>query len=156
MSGRLATAVATTAGAGYFPIAPGTVGAAAGVGVWWAARALGAGVAAETVLSAAVLVVGAWAAGVTERQTGITDPGIVVIDEVLGQLVALLAAPWTWQAALAGFLLFRFFDIAKPPPARQLERAHGGWGVMLDDLAAGVYAAVVLQAALVWMPGWFA
>ena len=156
MIGGLATMVATTAGAGYFPIAPGTVGAAAGVAVWWGARALGAGLAAEVAVAAAVLVVGAWAAGETERRTGITDPGIVVIDEVLGQLVTLLAAPWTWQVALAGFLLFRVFDIVKPPPARQLERAHGGWGIMLDDLAAGVYAAAVVQAAVWWWPEWFA
>ena len=156
MTGALATAVATACGAGYFPIAPGTVGAAAGVALWWGGRALGAGPAAEALVVAVVLVGGAWAATLTERRAGITDPGIVVVDEVLGQCVALLAAPWTWQAALGGFLLFRAFDIAKPPPARQLERLHGGWGIMLDDLAAGVYAWLVLQSALWWAPGWFA
>ena len=69
--------------------------------------------------------------------------------------VTLIAVPFTWPAALAGFLLFRVFDIVKPPPARQLERAHGGWGIMLDDLAAGVYAWAVL-AGLIWLrPQWW-
>ena len=62
----------------------------------------------------------------------------------------------SWKVALLGFLMFRVFDIVKPPPARQLERAHGGWGIMLDDLAAGVYAALVLQGALRLVPGWLA
>ena len=82
-------------------------------------------------------MVGAWAATETERALGITDPGPVVIDEVMGMCVTLIAAPLSWPAALAGFLLFRVFDIVKPPPARRLERLHGGWGIMADDLAAG-------------------
>ena len=74
----------------------------------------------------------------------------------MGQCVALIAAPLTWNTALLGFLLFRAFDIVKPPPARQLERAHGGWGIMLDDLAAGAYAAIVLRIAVMYWPGWLA
>jgi phosphatidylglycerophosphatase A len=99
-------------------------------------------------------VVGAWAATRTEVSLGTTDPGPVVIDEVMGQCVTLVAAPFSWPVALAGFVLFRAFDIVKPPPARQLERAHGGWGIMLDDLAAGVYAAAAVQAAVWLLPGW--
>ncbi|MEZ5420668.1 MAG: phosphatidylglycerophosphatase A [Vicinamibacterales bacterium] len=155
MRGTAATAIASAGYTGYFPIAPGTVGSAVGVAVWWGARLLGVSPAGEIALAAVLLLVGAWAATETERRLGITDPGIVVIDEVLGQCVTLVAAPLSWKAALAGFLLFRVFDIAKPPPARQLERAHGGWGIMLDDLAAGVYAAAVLQAAIWWAPGWW-
>ena len=99
----------------------------------------------------ALLVVGALAATRAERALGTTDPGPVVIDEVMGMCVTLVGAPLTWPTALAGFLLFRVFDIVKPPPARQLERAHGGWGIMLDDLAAG---RVRLGGALRWRCGW--
>lgn len=156
MSGRLALAFASAGYAGYFPIAPGTVGSAFGVGLWWALRSAGATVTVELVVIVALLVSGALAATAVERTTGITDPGLVVIDEVMGMLVTVVAAPLTWQVALGGFLLFRLFDIVKPPPARQLERAHGGWGIMLDDFAAGVYACAVLQAAVWLAPGWWA
>lgn len=151
----MALAIATAGYSGYFPIAPGTVGSAIGLGLWGAARASGAGVAAELLVAAALLVIGAWAATGAERHLGTTDPGPVVIDEVMGMCVTMVAAPFTWPAALAGFLLFRAFDIVKPPPARQLEACHGGWGIMLDDLAAGVYAWVAL-ALLVWLlPAWW-
>lgn len=156
MIGRLALAVASAGYTGFFPIAPGTVGSAVGVIVWGAARLGGATPVHEAALVLVLLVVGALAASEAERRLGTTDPGPVVIDEVMGQCATLLAAPLTWQVALAGFLLFRVFDIVKPPPARQLERAHGGWGIMLDDLAAGVYAALVLQAVLRLLPGWLA
>lgn len=145
---------ATAAYAGHFPIAPGTVGSVVGLVVWSAARAAGAGLLAEIALAAALVVTGAWAATRVERQTGTTDPGIVVVDEVMGMCVTLIGAPFTWSVAIAGFFLFRAFDIVKPPPARALEKAHGGWGIMLDDLAAGVYAALVVQAAVWLVPGW--
>jgi phosphatidylglycerophosphatase A len=154
MIDRVALALASAAFTGFFPIAPGTVGSAVGIALWWGMRAAGAGVIAEVLAAAALLVVGAWAATRTEAALGITDPGPVVIDEVMGQCVTLVAAPFSWKVALAGFFLFRAFDIVKPPPARQLERAHGGWGIMLDDLAAGVYAAAVVQAAVWLLPGW--
>lgn len=154
--GRVAVAVATAGYAGFFPFAPGTVGSAVGVAVWAAARVAGATALAEAVLVVTLLIVGALAASEAERRLGTTDPGPVVIDEVMGQCVTLIAAPLTWKAALLGFLLFRAFDIVKPPPARQLERAHGGWGIMLDDLAAGAYAAIVLRIAVTYWPGWLA
>lgn len=152
----LAHLLATAAYSGHFPIAPGTVGSAAGLIVWAAARAAGAGPVAEIALAAAFLVAGAWAATVVEQQTGTTDPGIVVIDEVMGMLVTLVAAPFSWPVAVAGFFLFRAFDIVKPPPARALEKAHGGWGIMLDDLAAGIYAWIALRLLLMLAPGWLA
>ncbi len=151
---RVALAIATAGYSGFFPMAPGTVGSAVGLAVWALARAGGAGLAIELVVAAALLVIGAWAATRAERDLGTTDPGPVVIDEVMGMCVTMVAAPFTWPAALAGFFLFRAFDIVKPPPARQLERCHGGWGIMLDDLAAGVYAWGAL-ALLVWLlPAW--
>lgn len=154
MSGRIALAYASAGYTGFFPIAPGTVGSAVGVVVWALARLSGASVWIEVAGAAVILVSGAFAATASERVLGTTDPGPVVIDEVMGMWVTLIAAPLTWKTALAGFLLFRAFDIVKPPPARQLERAHGGWGIMLDDLAAGGYAWVVLQIALAVVPAW--
>jgi phosphatidylglycerophosphatase A len=153
MRGRVALALASAGYTGFFPLAPGTVGSAVGLGLWWAMRAAGASVVVEGVAVAGLLVVGAWAATLAEGRLGTTDPGPVVIDEVMGMCVTLIAAPLTWAAAITGFLLFRGFDIVKPPPARQLEKAHGGWGIMLDDLAAGAYAWAVLRVALWLWPG---
>ena len=156
MMSRLALAFASAGYAGFFPFAPGTVGSAVGVVLWWGLRRAGASMAVEVAVVAALLVVGAVAATAAEGALGTTDPGPVVIDEVMGMGVPLIAAPLSWPTALLGFLLFRVFDIVKPPPARQLEKAHGGWGIMLDDLAAGVYAWAALQAALWIAPGWLA
>lgn len=155
MTRRVALAVATALGSGLFPIAPGTVGSAAGLAVWWACHAIvPMGLPAELALVGVLLVVGAWAATEAERALGTTDPGPVVIDEVMGICVTLLGAPLTWPVLVAGFLLFRVFDVVKPPPARRLEHAPAGWGIMLDDLAAGVYAWLVLRAWLAWGPAW--
>jgi phosphatidylglycerophosphatase A len=156
MKPQLALAWASAGYAGFFPFAPGTAGSAVGVGVWVVARLAGAGIWAEVALSCLLLVTGALAATSAERTLGTTDPGPVVIDEVMGMCVTLVAAPFSWQTGLAGFVLFRVFDIVKPPPARQLERAHGGWGIMLDDLAAGVYAWAALKTVLLVAPGWLA
>jgi phosphatidylglycerophosphatase A len=96
-------------------------------------------------VAAALFALGVWAAGRAEEFFGRVDPGQVVIDEVVGQMVTLLAHPrasWTWL--LAGFLLFRVFDVIKPFPARRAEHIHGGWGIMLDDVVAGVYGLLVL------------
>lgn len=156
MRARLALAFATAGYTGYFPFAPGTVGSAVGVGVWWLLRQAGASMPVEIACVMLVLVAGAVAATAAEAALGTRDPGPVVIDEVMGMGVTLIAAPLTWAAVLLGFLLFRAFDITKPPPARQLERAPGGWGIMLDDLAAGLYAWAALQAVLWYAPGWLA
>jgi phosphatidylglycerophosphatase A len=102
------------------------------------------------VAAAAVLIIGIPAATIVARESGTSDPQHVVIDEVCGQWIALLFMPPTWQSALLCLLLFRLFDIVKPPPARQLERLHGGAGVMLDDVAAGVYALVVAHLIQHW------
>src|SRR5262249_2162308 len=99
-------------------------------------------------------VIGTWAAGEAERYFQLTDPGQVVIDEVLGMLVTLAFIPVNATGALVGFLLFRIFDIIKPFPARNFERLPGGLGVMADDCAAGVWGQIVMRF-LVWMlPTW--
>jgi len=151
-----ALAIASAGYAGRFPVAPGTVGSAVGLLVWWAARAAGAGIAHELAVVVVLFALGAWAAGECERAMGVTDPGVVVIDEVMGMCLTLVGAPLSWPAALAGFLLFRVFDIVKPPPARWLERLHGGWGVMADDFAAAIYAWAVLAALVRLAPSWMA
>jgi phosphatidylglycerophosphatase A len=94
---------------------------------------------------AIVLIVGVAAAGKTEKDLGIKDPSCVVIDEVLGMGVALLWVPRTWPFLIMGLVLFRIFDIWKPPPIKKLEKLPGGWGIMLDDLLAGLYACLWLH-----------
>jgi len=141
--------IATCFGVGYFPVAPGTAGSAvavilvAALGRLPLSRAWHWGLLAGALLS--ILVVGVWAATAAERFFGRTDPGHVVIDEVAGQILTLLARPdANWKWLLAGFFLFRFFDIVKPFPARRAEHLPGGWGIMTDDLIAGLYGLVAL------------
>ena len=150
---RLAVFLATVAYCGYFPVAPGTVGSAAGLVVyllvWWTgSRVL------EVALIAAIFVVGIWAATHAERYFGGIDPGPVVIDEVLGQLVTLAFIPVGWRAALVGFVLFRIYDVIKPYPANRFEKFHGGLGIMADDFAAGVYANLTLRLLMWLLPAW--
>lgn len=95
-----------------------------------------------------VVAVGIPAATLEERACGRKDPNHIVIDEVAGQLVTLIACPLLWQALLAGFILFRVFDVLKPPPVRSLERLPEGTGIVVDDLGAGVYALIALQLLL--------
>jgi phosphatidylglycerophosphatase A len=143
---KIATLVATWFGCGRSPWAPGTVGSAAAIAiaialvdyagfVWWH----------FLVLAAALAWPAVWSAGVVARETKIEDPGFVVVDEVLGQWIALGGArALNWKSFLAAFLLFRLFDIWKPAPVRQLEALPGGWGINADDAMAGIYAALVL------------
>lgn len=135
-------------GIGLLPGGPGTWASLAATVLWFlAARAVHAApqtLAIATLAAAAIAtVVGIPAAAVVERESGREDPGHVVIDEVAGQWIALALLPFDIGHALLGFALFRLFDITKPPPARQLERLHGGLGIMMDDIAAGVYALLV-------------
>lgn len=150
---QVALLIATVGRVGFFPIAPGTVGSAAGLVVWAAVLASGAGDVAVPATALLMLVVGAWAATHAARVLGTEDPGPVVIDEVAGMLVTLAGAPFTWQAGLLGFVLFRVCDVIKPWPANRLEHVPGGWGIMLDDIMAGVYAALMLQLAWRVWPG---
>jgi phosphatidylglycerophosphatase A len=134
------------------PIAPGTAGSAEGVAIFLAILALHLEqttlLLALTALNAVIFVAGVWASTRTCEITGLKDPRLAVIDEVSGQLIALtplaLFSPFSIAGVVAGFLLFRLFDIFKPYPIRKLERLHAGLGVMADDALAGVYAAVLL------------
>ena len=92
-----------------------------------------------------------WIAGEAEKMLGKKDPGCIVIDEIAGMAVTLLAIPFTLQNAIAGFLLFRFFDVLKPPPIRTIDKkVHGGVGIVLDDVIAGVFANLVLRTGI-WL-----
>ena len=130
-------------------MAPGTAGSLVGLGLVIAIAYLPAPQpwksVALTLAALVICIAGIGAASAAERFFGRTDPGQVVIDEVVGQMLTFLIHPdagWKWM--IAGFLLFRAFDILKPFPARRLERLPGGWGIMMDDVAAGVYALAVL------------
>jgi len=146
-----ATLIATFFGIGRMRPGPGSWGSAATVLLWAAlAYALPLALRAPVAIALAALVtlIGIPAATQVARASGVKDPQFVVIDEVAGQLITLIAVPLAWQAFLAGFILFRAFDIVKPPPVRQLERLPEGAGIVLDDVAAGIYALAVMQLLL--------
>lgn len=151
-----AWAAATFFGAGLLRPGPGTWGSAAACLLWWAAAAGldGAGnklTLATAAAAAAALAVGIPAGTRVERESGKKDPGHVVIDEAAGQWTALLFAPADPRYMVAAFLLFRGFDILKPWPARRLEHLPGGSGIMLDDVAAGLYALLTVQLLGSWI-----
>jgi phosphatidylglycerophosphatase A len=152
---RWALAVGTFFGAGLMRPGPGTWGSAAALALWAAyawlvhpgpagfAGALGAGI----VLAIAF---GVPAGTIVARESGVEDPQIVVIDEVAGQWIALLFSPADWRHGLTAFVLFRLFDMTKPFPIRRLERLPGGWGIVFDDVAAGLYALAVASLLRIW------
>ena len=150
----LALSIATC-GVGYLPLAPGTWGSLVGVGIFlllaWAIPAYSL-IVVVLVAIVAVTCVGTWAATRTEQLSGRKDPGKVVVDEVAGQFIALfpltLFTNWSTLAVIVSFILFRFFDIVKPYPANKLQELNGGAGVMLDDLVAGMYGAVIVSSVL--------
>jgi phosphatidylglycerophosphatase A len=143
--------VATFFGIGRLHPGPGTWGSAATV-LLWSAIAYGVAPALRTpvaiVLAALVVLVGIPAATRVARGSGVKDPQFVVIDEVAGQLIALIGVPFGWKTFLASFILFRGFDILKPPPVRQLEALPEGTGIVVDDVAAGLYAFAVMHLLL--------
>jgi phosphatidylglycerophosphatase A len=143
--------VGTFLGVGRLRPGPGSWASAATVLLWAAfAQALVPPLRTPVAFSLAVLVtlIGIPAATRVARGSGMKDPQFVVIDEVAGQLVALIAVPLAWKSFLAGFILFRVFDILKPPPVRQLEALPEGTGIVLDDIAAGLYALFVVHLFL--------
>ena len=146
---RLLMFIATGAGSGYLPKAPGTWGTLVGLLLWWPLAGLSLTAYLATV--AVLFIVGVASAGAAEKILDRGDPGVVVIDEIVGVLIALAAVPLHPVAALAGFALFRLFDIAKPFPVGWVDRhLHGGLGIMRDDVVAGLYALLVLQFGL-WL-----
>ncbi|MGE0591463.1 MAG: phosphatidylglycerophosphatase A [Vicinamibacterales bacterium] len=148
---RIGLVVATCGFVGYAPVAPGTFGSAAGLVLFAALRTWSTS-AGEVVAVLLLFVVGAWSGTIAERSAGRTDPGIVVIDEVLGMLVTLIFLPVGVVGAIVGFLVFRVLDIVKPWPARALEHLPGGWGIMADDAMAGVYGNLLMRVLLL-LPG---
>lgn len=168
----LALAIATC-GVGYLPLAPGTWGSLVGIGVYALVRGasmqlmFGAAagrnfnllhvyygvLALESVALVVITLAGIWASSRTEKLSGRKDPSKVVIDEVAGQFIALIPVPFmlgtAWWSAILAFVLFRFFDIVKPYPARKLESLESGLGIMADDVVAGVYAGIFVAMAVV-------
>lgn len=147
--------VATFFGAGLLRPGPGTWGSLAAAILWYAALRgthLSPAIAIVATLAGVLFatVIGIPAATVVEREAGRTDPGFVVIDEVAGQWLVLAAAPFDLAHAVLAFVLFRFFDIVKPWPARQLERLPGGTGIVVDDLAAGAWGVVIMLIVRHW------
>ncbi len=151
MKFRLAEFIATGFYSGYIPVAPGTWGTVVAVPLafataWldWPWRIL---------VVAVVILVGTWAADVVCKIREIKDPGYVVSDEIAGYMLGVMLFAGSGAVLLVGFIVFRIFDILKPAPLKSMERAPGGWGVMLDDLGAGVYTALVLFALSLEFPG---
>ncbi len=152
---RWAFAISTFFGVGYLKPGPGTWASIAAV-LLWAAAAWGlhlSQLSLNILLAAGIVLavtVGVPAATVAAREAGREDPGFVVIDEVAGQWIALLGCPRDWPHALIALALFRLLDITKPPPARQLEQLPGGWGIVFDDVAAGLYAVAIAALVRIW------
>ncbi|MGB7622563.1 MAG: phosphatidylglycerophosphatase A [Terriglobia bacterium] len=152
MGDRVAIVIATALGAGYSPIAPGTAGSALSVGLWlvlyrWYPASLH--IPAHLALILALTIVGIWASTRSESWFGEIDPHQTVIDEVVGQQITylgLLSPAISWKSLALGFFLFRLFDVWKPYPIRKIQDLHGGTGIVLDDVAAGIYAFIVLLA----------
>jgi len=146
-----AWAVGTFFGAGLLKPGPGTYGSISAAILWygcgqaWHVTALGTAIAALV-----ATLIGIPAATIVARESGREDPGHVVIDEVAGQLVALIAIPCDWRHAAVALLLFRIFDIFKPWPIRLFERLPRGYGIMLDDIAAGLFALLFGHILLHW------
>lgn len=145
----LALLLSTFFGAGYSPIAPGTAGSAAAIPLYVLLRWLGLPWL-DVIVIVTLCLAGFWAGTVAAQHYGREDPGYVVLDEVVGMLLTLAFIPLTWVGVVAGFFLFRLFDIVKPPPARQFERLPGGVGIMMDDVMAGIYANIALRL-LIWL-----
>ena len=147
-SGKLAVQIATLFGAGNVGGAPGTVGSLLGL-MLYVMTLLAGGAPAVAIFFAWLLVFSIWSSAAAARHLGQKDPACVVIDEVVGMWVTLIGTQSHGPMLLAGFLLFRAFDIAKPFPIRKIESLPGGCGIVLDDVAAGIYANVSLRVAAI-------
>jgi len=148
--------IATGLGVGHFPYGPGTMGALLAIIIWFPITLVTHYTTWLPITSLLILLftfLGAWSSTIAERYWG-EDPSRVVIDEVVGQWITLLAVPaiYSWWHILAAFILFRFFDIVKPFGVRKMEQFKGGWGIMADDILAGCYGAILLYllSAIAW------
>jgi len=148
---RIGLFIATCAYVGYAPIAPGTFGSAIGLAVFYVVRHQRS-TTVEVAVIVALAAVGLWSATEAEHHFGGIDPGPVVIDEVIGMLITLAFIPVNMAGAIVAFLIFRFLDVVKPWPARRLEQLPGGFGVVLDDMMAGVYGNVMMWGLVSLLP----
>jgi len=146
-SDKVAFILSTWFGVGFLPRAPGTFGTAGAIPLYVAGNVLGPGYQLFFLL---IIIIGAiWASQRITNICGLVDPNEIVIDEVAGFLLTTVFLPFTWSTFIAGFFLFRFFDILKPPPIKKIEqRVKGGFGVVFDDLLAGIYAHICLRLLL--------
>ena len=151
---RLGLFIATCGYLGYVPIAPGTFGSAAGLAVFYAVRSTGS-VSVELAAIVVLFAVGIWSGTVAEHHFGGTDPGPIVLDEVVGMLITLALLPVNLTGAITGFLIFRVLDVLKPWPAAGFEKLPGGLGVMADDGMAALYGNLLMRGLIAFAPGWF-
>jgi len=153
---RWASLAGTFFGIGHLPAGPGTWASVITVLLWWFFSTFVSGdhlVIFAVVITCAVVAIGIPASTVVARESGLKDPGFVVIDEVAGQMIPLIIAPLRWKYLVVSLILFRCFDIVKPPPLRMLERLPEGVGIVLDDVGAGVYALLILAVLMkLWPP----
>ena len=142
---RLSTLLGTLCGIGYVPVAPGTAASVVAAGVWygWHPSA-----AVQWLVCGVAIVAGVWAAGDIAKRAQGTDPSQVVIDEFAGMWVALAGLPRNLPLVCIALFLFRVFDIVKSPPIKRLERLPGGVGIVLDDIAAGIFTRALLSLGL--------
>ncbi len=145
--------IATGFGSGFSPIVPGTAGSAVAtflVWLWWPA-----GWVSQAVICVLTTLIAIKAAGWLAASLGVEDPSIVVADEFSGQFFTFLglgaAALADWRVLVLGFVFFRVFDILKPGPVGRLENLPGGWGIVMDDVLAGIFANILLRVAMIWM-----
>jgi phosphatidylglycerophosphatase A len=145
----VAKLIATFFYSGLFPVAPGTAGTLAAIPLFYLVSFTP--IYFYLTITVLIILVSVWASGVAEEIFGKTDPGQVVADEVCGYLITMILVPVTLSNIFMGFLLFRLFDIAKPYPIRKLEKLPGGWGIVMDDVMAGVYSCVTLHILGRWV-----
>ena len=151
---RIAVFLATCGYVGYAPVAPGTFGSAAGLAIFALVRASGSPVV-EIATIVVLFALGVWSGNEAEQHFGRTDPGPIVLDEVVGMLITLALIPVNPMGAFIAFLIFRALDVVKPWPSGRFERLHGGLGVMADDGMAALYGNVVMRILLAIAPaGW--
>ena len=151
---QVAVFLATCGYVGYAPVAPGTFGSAAGLAIFALVRASGS-MYVELAVIVVLFAIGVWSGTEAEHHFGGTDPGPIVLDEVVGMLITLALLPVNVMGAFVGFIVFRALDVVKPWPSGRFERLHGGLGIMADDGMAAVYGNVMMRIALAVAPaGW--
>ena len=153
MARRLGLFIATFGYIGYVPVAPGTFGSLAGLGVFYAVRATQS-TSVEVAVIVILFAIGVWSGSEAEHHFGGIDPAPVVLDEVVGMLITLAFIPVSVTGAISGFLVFRVLDVFKPWPSAKFEALPGGLGVMADDGMAAIYGNLVMQGLIRLAPGW--